>query len=152
MAGFRFRLEASLRLAEQALDIARRKLAEEVLRWQECSRQAESRKSLWEKAIEGQREAGWHRPQDLGAWQVYSVKQLQLLRASEAELEQQEQRVNQARFVVVAANQELEKFKRLKEKQAKLFLLKEQKRAQAVLDEAGQVLYWQQQNIRTTGI
>lgn len=146
MARFRFRLEASLRLAEQVLDKARRKMAEEMRKQQEIADLVERRRRRWELAVAGQREAGLHRPQELGGWQAYTVRQLGLLRASEAELAAQTARVEKARSAVVLAHQETEKFQRLKEKLLILFQRAEMKKEQAAIDEVGQVIYWHQRH------
>lgn len=146
MPKFRFRLEASLKLAERVLDESRRQLAVELRRRQEIAGMVEERQTRWETALDGHREASRQRPEELGMWQTYTVNCLQLLRQSQEDLRRQEQKTEQARSVVVEANRQAEKFRRLKQKLALLFRQAELKREQALLDEAGQILYWRRRN------
>ena len=144
MARFRFRLEASLCLAEQALETTQRVLAKEVQRWQWFVKTCEIQQERFETAQEGQREAGRHRPEELGAWQVYVLEQLQQLRRNEAERQEQEVIMEEARHRLLEAHRDVEKFRRLKEKQAKAFVLTEAQKEQKISDETGQILNWRQ--------
>ena len=141
MPRFKFRLEAALRLAERALEEERRRLAEEceALRLKQiaCTQQ----EIAWRLALDGQREAGIHEPQSLGRWQEYAVLQLKRLRGFQHEVVLQEERVEQQRLQVLEVHQEREKLKKLKGKQEAAFWIKEQRREQQVLDEAGQVIF-----------
>ena len=141
MAKFRFRLEVSLRLAEQVLDKNRRLLAQEVQAYQACTQEVNERSNIWEEGIKGQRQAGLTKPDYLGIWQVYNQKKLEELELSLERLTEQEKRVEGARQEVVKAHRELEKYRKLKEKQAVRFKLEEQRKEQALLDEAGQAIY-----------
>ncbi len=147
MAQFLFRLEASLRLAEQALDTAQREFAQEVQRWQACVRASAVQQERFSDAQEGQRDSGRHRPEELGTWQIFALEQQRRLRKCEAERMEQETVMENARHNLLEAHVEMEKFGRLKEKQAKAFRLAELQKEQKVLDETGQVLYWRQQKI-----
>ncbi len=146
MARFKFRLETNFRLAEQALEAAQREFAQEEKRWQECVRASVLQKERFHQAEEGQRDAGRHRPEELGIWQIFASEQLRRLRQCEGEQREQELVRENARRLLLEAHRDVEKFRRLKEKQAKAFewaeLLKEQK----LLDETGQILYWRQEN------
>lgn len=150
MARFHFRLDASLRLAEQALKAAQRVFALEVQRWQILVKACAVLQTAFKDAQAGQREAGRNRPEDLGVWRVYAEEQLRRLRQKEKECREQEEVMEAARRVLLEAHREVEKFSRLKEKQRKAFELEEARKEQKVLDETGQVLHWRQQNTEMT--
>ena len=145
MARFLFRLEASLQIAEQALETAQREFAQEVQRWQASVRACEVQQKRYEDAQEGQRDAGRHRPEELGIWQIFAVEHQRRLQRCELERMDQEPVMENARHVLLEAHREVEKFGRLKEKQARAFGLAELQKEQKVLDETGQVLHWRQQ-------
>ena len=146
MARFRFRLEASLQLAEQALETAQREFAQEVQRLEVCVKACAIQQERFNEAEEGQRDAGRHRPEELGMWQIFALEQKRRLRQRELEQMEQEPVMENARRLLLEAHREVEKFQRLKEKQAKAFLVAELQKEQKVLDETGQVLHWRQQN------
>ena len=145
MARFLFRLEASLKIAEQALEIAQREFAQEVQRWQACVHACEVQQKRFNEAQEGQRDAGRHRPEELGSWQIFASEHQRRLQSCEAERMEQEPVMEHARHILLEAHREVEKFGRLKEKQAKTFRSVELHKEQTVLDETGQVLHWRQQ-------
>jgi len=146
MARFRFRLEASLRLAEQVLETAQRKLALEVQQWQRCVLACELQEQRLEEAFEGYREACWEKPGELAGWQIYVREQRNRLQQCQIERTEQEKVMEEARQSLLEAHRETEKFKRLKEKQEKAFWMAELQKEQKLLDETGQVLYWRQRN------
>lgn len=146
MPRFRFRLEASLQLAEQNLEVAQREFAQEVQRWQACVRACESQQERYRDAQEGQRVAGKRQPAELGNWQIYALEQRKRLIDREAERMQQEAIMENARQVLLEAHRDTEKFQRLKEKQATAFRINELQKEQKGLDETGQVLHWHRQN------
>lgn len=148
MPRFRFRLEASLRLAEIALDQELRRLAQEVQKLKQLEYERNRCENTWLQAAAGQRTAGLTSPRDLGIWQKYAENCLKLLRLKEKEVQGQAQTVQKCREALAAAHREAEKFRRLKERQLKLFRLAEEKREQKILDEAGQVLYWQKMTVQ----
>ncbi|HUS88544.1 MAG TPA: flagellar export protein FliJ [Desulfosporosinus sp.] len=150
MARFRFRLEASLRLTEQALETAQRVFAQEVQHWQTLVKTCAIQQERFNTAQEGQRDAGRHRPEELGMWQIFVLEQLRRLRQGEAERLEQERVMENARRLLLEAHREVEKFRRLKEKQAKAFQLAESQKEQKILDETGQVLHWRKQIFNTT--
>jgi len=150
MARFRFRLEASLRLTEQALETAQRVFAQEVQHWQKLVKTCAIQQERFNTAQEGQRDAGRHRPEELGMWQIFVLEQLRRLRQGEAERLEQERVMENARRLLLEAHREVEKFRRLKEKQAKAFQLAESQKEQKILDETGQVLHWRKQIFNTT--
>lgn len=141
MAKFRFRLEAALRLAERSLEEQQKLLAQELQKLSILQKAYQDQEQAWQFALEGQKEACNNSPQDLPLWQMFSQKQLNLLRQIEKEVAQQETVVTLQRQKLLKAHQEAEKLKKLKEKQKVLFNLKEQRREQAVLDEAGQIIF-----------
>lgn len=141
MAKFRFRLEAALRLAERSLEEQQRLLAQEIQKLTRLQKAYQDQERVWQFALEGQKDACQSSPQDLGLWQVFTQKQLELLREREKEVYQQDMVVTRRRQQLLEAHQDAEKLKKLKEKQRTLFNLKEQRREQAVLDEAGQIIF-----------
>lgn len=145
MPRFKFRLEAALRLFERELEKERRRLAEEVDRLRQLHVACTELEEQWQRALAGQKEAGIREPQRLGSWQMYAVSRLKQLRELETELALQEKLVEGQRLRVRTAHQEQEKLKKLKVKQEAAFWLKEQRREQNVLDEAGQVIFRRQQ-------
>ena len=145
MASFRFRLEASLRLAEQALETAQQVFAQEVQYWQTLVKICAIQQERFNTAQEGQRDAGRHRPEELGMWQIFVLEQLRELHKGEEERLEQERVMENARCMLLEAHREVEKFRRLKEKQAKAFQLAESQKEQKILDETGQILHWHQQ-------
>lgn len=150
MARFSFRLEASLHLAEQALETAQVEFAQEVQRWKLLVTARELQKEKFNNAQEGQREAGRHRPEELGTWQLFAAEQQRRLHQGNLELRKQELSMENARHVLLEAHREEEKLVRLKEKQAKAFQVVELQKEQKILDETGQVLHWRKTIVKTT--
>ena len=149
MARFRFRLEASLRLMEQALETAQLEFAQEVQHWKTLVEACELQQKKFNEAQEGQRDAGRHRPEELGTWQLFAAEQQRRLHQANAELRTQEISLENARHNLLEAHREVEKLVRLKEKQTKAFQLLELQKEQKILDETGQVLHWRQKIVKT---
>jgi len=149
MARFSFRLEASLRLAKQALETAQREFAQEVQLWKTLSEARELQEKRFNAAQAGQRDAGRNRPIELGSWQLFSSEQQRRLHQCNAELSAQELSMENARHSLLEAHREEEKFERLKEKQTKAFEVAELQKEQKILDETGQVLHWRQKMVNT---
>lgn len=149
MARFHFRLEASLRLMEQALETAQLEFAQEVQRWKTLVEACELQEKQFYDAQEGQRDAGRHRPEELGTWQLFAAEQQRRLHQCNAELRKQELSLENARHNLLEAHREVEKLVRLKEKQTKAFQLLELQKEQKILDETGQVLHWRQKIVKT---
>lgn len=147
MARFLFRLDASLRIAEQALEAAQKEYAQEVQRWQVCVQACEAQQTCFNEAQEGQRDAARHRPEELGSWQIFASEHQRRLHSCELERVAQEPVVENARYSLLEAHREMEKFGRLKDKQSKAFRLIELQKEQMVLDETGQVLHWRQKKV-----
>ncbi|OLN33500.1 flagellar export protein FliJ [Desulfosporosinus metallidurans] len=145
MARFRFRLETSLRLAKKALEAAQREFAQEEQRWQVCVRACALQQERFNEAEVGQRDAGRHRPEELGNWQIFASEQWRRLRQCEVEQREQQSIMEDARRLLLETHREVEKFRRLKEKQAKAFQWSELQKEQKLLDETGQILYWRQE-------
>lgn len=144
MARFRFRLEASLRLAEQALEKAQREFAQEVQLWKTLVEACEIQQEHFNDAQEGQRDAGRHRPEELGIWQLFALEQQRRLHQCNAELRKQELIMEKARHILLEDHREVEKLERLKEKQTKAFQLAESQKEQKIVDETGQIFHWRQ--------
>jgi len=142
VARFRFRLDANLQLARQVLESAQREYALELQRWQACVQASETQRVRYEEAQEGQREAGRRRPEDLGICQLFALEQRRRLLECEAKQREQELLMEKARQRLLEAHREVEKYERLKEKQALAFRTAELQKEQKVLDETGQVLHW----------
>ena len=147
MARFRFRLEASLRVAEQALETAQRAFAHEVQLWKSCVEACRLQQEHFKEAHAGQRDAGRHRVQELGSWHLFAIEQQHQLQQCNLELRTQEPIMEQARHILLEAHREVEKFERLKEKQSKAYQVAELLKEQNILDETGQVLHWRQQSL-----
>ncbi len=150
MARFRFRLEASLRLMEQALETAQLEFAQEVQRWKTLVGACDIQQVQFNDAQEGQRDAGRHRPEELGTWQLFAAEQQRRLHQCNLELTEQELILENTRHSLLEAHREVEKLERLKEKQTKAFTLVELQKEQKILDETGQVLHWRQKIVNTT--
>lgn len=141
MPRFKFRLEAPLRLTERELDNERRSLAKEFEKLQQMQALCLEKEKQWQNALQGQKDAGIKAPETLGRWQGYSLSLHQQLRKLQSELARQEKVVSRQRQRVKKAHQEQEKLRKLKVKKEAAFWLKEQRREQQVLDEAGQVIF-----------
>ncbi|MGE4271317.1 MAG: flagellar FliJ family protein [Desulfitobacterium sp.] len=141
MPRFKFRLEAALGLAKRSLEEQQRRLAHETQKLFQLQEASQEQERVWQFALKGQKEACQSSPQDLGLWQTFTQKQLELLRQREKEVLQQEDIVERQRERLLEAHQDSEKLKKLKEKKRLVFNLKEQRREQAVLDEAGQIIF-----------
>jgi len=141
MPQFKFRLEAALKLAERELEKQQRSLAVELEKLYALQTRLREQEKSWQLAIEGQKEAGVNAPQDLALWQAYTQKQLDHLRVLELQTLEQERNVMRQRQRLLEAHQDAEKLKKLREKQRIQYVLKEQRREQAVLDELSQVVY-----------
>lgn len=138
MARFKFRLEAPLRIAQKTLEEEQRILAQEEQKLLQVKDEYFRQQREWEKALEGQREASLKSPQDLGLWLQFSQRQLELLKLKEEEVAQQEEVTALQRQKLIEAHQNKEKLEKLRARQEAEFNLMEQRREQAVLDEAGQ--------------
>jgi flagellar FliJ protein len=135
---FKFRLETSLRLAKQELDIAQGLLAEELRILQEAKGQKDNQTRILAQAFQGQKKACLEKPRDLSLWQQYSSEQKDKLRDYVKIVEEQEKTVAEYRARLVECRIKVEKFKRLKEKQKSLFDIKELRKEQTVIDEIAQ--------------
>lgn len=135
---FKFRLETSLRLANQELDIARGLLAQEIRKMQKVMEQRDNQAAILTGAWQGQKKACLQEPVNLGFWQKYSLEQQEKLHKYEKELEEQEKIVAEHREKLVECRIKVEKFKRLKEKKLRLFKIEELKKEQSVIDEIAQ--------------
>ena len=149
MARFRFRLEASLRLAEQALETVQREFAQVMQLWKTLVEACQLQQERYNDAQEGQREAGRYRPEELGMYQLFASEQQRRLHQCKIELRKQVLIMENTRSILLEAHREVEKFERLKEKQTKAFQLAELQQEQKILDETGQVLHWRQKIVKT---
>lgn len=126
--------------------MTQRKFAQEMQRLDVCIKAWAVQQERFNYAEEGQRDAGRHRPEHLKMWQIFVLEQKRKLRQCESERVEQEQVVENVRSRLLENYREVEKFSRLKEKQAKAFMIAEMQKEQKLLDETGQVLHWRQQN------
>ncbi len=147
MAKFQFRLEASLRLAKKGLEDEQRLFAENLRMVTQAKEAFELQLNCWNLAIAGQREASVTRPEQIGLWQKFSQKQLELLRNCDNDLKYAEKLLEEQRNKLIKANQEYEKFLRLKKKQGNQYRLEELRENQKVLDETAQALYFRKENL-----
>lgn len=144
MVRFKFRLEASLHLAENKLEQEECLLAEELRRLGTFKDRVEAQRLAWLEALEGQQMAAETQPEHIGLWQRYASQQMKILRRRESELAAQNLVVENKRTDLTRAYQDVEKIKRLKGKKYQAFLRAEQRREEKALDEAGQLGYWRQ--------
>jgi flagellar FliJ protein len=135
---FKFRLETSLRLAKQELDIAQGLLAEELRKLQKARGQRDNQTEILVQAFQGQKMACLEKPRDLSLWQQYSLEQKDKLIKYIKIVEEQEEIVIEYRERLVECRIKVEKFKRLKEKKMRLFYIQELKKEQTVIDEIAQ--------------
>lgn len=147
MARLKFRLEASLRLAEQAFEKTQREFAEQVRLWHACKLACTTQRKTLLAAQEEQRDAALHHPENLGICQIFAREQQERLRQCETKQIEQERDMEKARCNLLRAHQDVEKFRRLKEKKVKAFLLAEVQKEQKMLDETGQIMHWLKQRL-----
>ncbi|NMA68384.1 MAG: FliJ family protein [Desulfitobacterium sp.] len=138
MARFKFRLEAPLRIAQKTLEEEQIILAQEEKKLLQLEEEFQRQQREWEDALQGQREASLKSPQDLSLWLHFSQRQLELLRIKKEEVAQQEEVTALQRQKLIEAHQDKEKLEKLRARQEAEFNLMEQRREQALLDEAGQ--------------
>ena len=136
--GFKFRLETSLRLASQEMDIVQGQLAQEMRILQKLLEQRDSQKRLFIRALEGQKTACLQEPQNLMLWQKYGVEQKEKLLQAEQKVAEQEKIVAEYREKLIECRIKVEKFKRLKEKKMRLYEIEELRKEQTVIDEIAQ--------------
>jgi flagellar FliJ protein len=135
---FKFRLEASLRLARQELDIVEGELARELRIRQNLIVQRDDQAKILSGAQTGQKRACLSEPQNLGIWQKYCLLQKQILADFEQKVREQEKIVSKYREKLLECRIKAEKFKRLKEKKLRLYQIEELKQEQKVIDEIAQ--------------
>lgn len=135
---FKYRLEASLRLADQELDIAQSLLAKEMRILAKFKEDRDIQTEVFVQAIEGQKQACLGQPWQLSSWQLYREEQKRKLAEDEQEVLLQEEVVTGFRERLIKCRINLEKFKRLKQKKWKLYNIDELKKEQAVIDEIPQ--------------
>ncbi|RNC29562.1 MAG: hypothetical protein AWM53_00560 [Candidatus Dichloromethanomonas elyunquensis] len=135
---FQFRLETSLRLANQEMDVVQGQLAQELRILQTYTEQKDCQLRIFLHAVEGQQAACLREPQNLSLWQNFSMEQKEILSKYEKQLQEQEKIVAKYREKLIECRIKVEKFKRLKEKKRKLYYVEELKKEQGVIDEIAQ--------------
>ncbi|MDR2735981.1 MAG: flagellar export protein FliJ [Gracilibacteraceae bacterium] len=135
---FKFRLEASLRFAEQKMESAQGVLSQELRVLHSVQKEYNKEVKVLEKAFDRQAEEALRNPRNLNAWKLFIETQKEKIRLIAERLAFQEAVVAECREAVKACRIEVEKYKRLKEKKWKEFIVAEQKKEQALLDEIGQ--------------
>lgn len=136
--GFKFRLETSLHLADQELEVAQGLLAQEIRKMQKAIEQRDNQIEILTGAWQEQKKACLQEPLKLGFWQKYSLEQKEKLNKYEKELKEQQKIVAVHRERLLECRIKVEKFKRLKEKKLRLFNIEELKREQSIIDEIAQ--------------
>lgn len=136
--GFKYRLEPSLRLAKQEMDLEQGLLAKELRILQEFGKQRDGQAYLLAEAMEGQKKSALEEPANLGVWQKYVLEQKRLLQRLEEELNKQENIVVLYREKLIQCRIKVEKYKKLKQKKIKIYNTQELKKEQAILDEIAQ--------------
>ncbi|KUO65611.1 MAG: hypothetical protein APF84_14925 [Gracilibacter sp. BRH_c7a] len=135
---FKYRLETSLRLADQELDIAQSLLAVEMRTLSKLQEEKHIQAENFAQAIEGQKQACLGEPLHVRLWQRYGEEQKNKLAQIEQEVLFQETVVKESRAKLIQCRINLEKFKKLKQKKLKLYNIEELKKEQAVIDEIPQ--------------
>lgn len=138
MKSFRFRLEASLRLANQELDIARGLLAKEMRLLQQLTEQRNQQEQCLGRAYQGQKRACLVEPQNLGLWQKYTGEQKEKLYFCKNKVDEQQKVADEYRENLIKCRIKVEKFERLKAKKLRLYYIEELKKEQSVIDEIAQ--------------
>lgn len=135
---FKFRLETSLRLASQEKDVAQGELAGALRQLQLLTdKRDEQAKSLL-KAIASQKEACLREPSVLGQWQRFCEDKKRILKEIEYQVGEQKKIVEQYREKLIECRIKVEKFKRLKAKNLKLYQIEELRTEQKIIDEIAQ--------------
>ncbi|NLP44336.1 MAG: FliJ family protein [Peptococcaceae bacterium] len=135
---FKFRLETSLRLAKQELDMAQNLLAQQIRILLELRNQSSKQALLLERAWQGQRTACREAPSSLGLWQKYAEQQKKELLELNKKVEKQQKIVDEYRKELLECRIKVEKYERLKAKQKRLFYIEELRTEQKQLDEIAQ--------------
>jgi len=135
---FKFRLEASLKLAQQKMDRALGVLSQEMRTLLEIQKERDRETEVLERALQGQAEDAMQNPRNLNGWKLHIVAQKEKIRLINERIRFQESVVEECRESLRECRILVEKFKRLKEKKWKEFLADEQRKEQAQLDEIGQ--------------
>lgn len=136
--GFKYRLETSLRLADQEQEIAQGLLAREMRTLNQIRQNRDNQADIYIKAVEGQKMACLNEPGSINLWQRYLTDQKNKLEQFEKEVTDQELITAEFRKKLIDCRINLEKFKRLKQKKWKLYYIDELKKEQAVIDEIPQ--------------
>ena len=136
--GFKYRLETSLRLADQELEIAQSLLSKEMRVLNEIRKERDNQAEIYTKAIEGQKLALLAEPESISLWQRYLKDQRTKLEECEKGVANQEQVTAEYRQKLIECQINHEKFKRLKQKKWKLYYIDELRKEQAVIDEIPQ--------------
>jgi flagellar FliJ protein len=137
---FKFRLEASLKLARQKMDTAQGVLSREMRTLLEIQREWDRETEVLEQALRGQAADALRAPRNLNGWKLHIVAQKEKMRLIAERLSFQESVVEECREALRECRILVEKFKRLKEKKWKEYVAEEQRKDQAHLDEIGQRL------------
>ncbi len=135
---FKYRLDTSLRLANQEMNIVQGQLAEELRILQKLVDQRDHQVRILSLAYEGQTRACLAEPMHLSSWQKYSVEQKEKLSEYQLEVEEQEKIIASYREKLMECRIKVEKFKRLKEKKLRLYYIEELRKDQVIIDEIAQ--------------
>ena len=135
---FKFRLEASLGIAQQRMDAAQVVLSQEMRVLQEIQRELDIEKDALKRALEGQGKDALQNPRRLSGWNLHIDAQKDKLNSIAERLSFQGSVVEECREALKECRVMVEKFKRLKEKKWKEFVTEDLKKEQASLDEIGQ--------------
>ncbi|MCL1917701.1 MAG: flagellar FliJ family protein [Peptococcaceae bacterium] len=135
---FKFRLEASLKLARQKMDTAQGVLSWEMRVLLEIQRELDREIEVLEQALQGQAEDALRNPHNLNSWKLHIVAQKEKIHLITERLRFQESVVEECREALRECRILVEKFKRLKEKKWKEYVADEHRKEQAQLDEIGQ--------------
>jgi len=135
---FKFRLETNLHLAEQKRKAIEGILAQQIRTLKKIEKQKKTQAGLLAQALAGQKNACLTNPKNLDSWQKYSQEQYEKLLQLENELQKKLEVVEASKQKLFQCRIEEEKFKKLKEKQLRIYMWEELKKEQNVIDEIAQ--------------
>lgn len=135
---FKFRLEASLRFAEQRMESAQGVLGQELRVLRSVQKEYDRETAVLENAFIRQATEALRNPRNLNAWKLFIGARKEQLGLIAERLAFQEAVVEECREALKACRIDVEKYRRLKEKKWKEYIAAEQKKEQALLDEIGQ--------------
>lgn len=141
--GFEFRLEVSLRLAEQELDKAQELLAQELRKLWQIQEVYHEEQKISLSVLQEQEKACRYEPQALGGWHVFSNNQKQKMEEILVEIQKQEEVISRLREGLKMCKIKTEKFKKLRSRQWQEYCIEQLRKEQLFIDEVAQQCHGQ---------